>query len=120
MPKKIVLTSSYAMTAATPVDNVLTGTKVENIPNDDNYRVRLSATSSVADTKHQLDADTDSLLQSSLASSQNRVPLVPDDYVGSWDVKGGSKLFLSLDPASTGTYFFTIELIPFSILRAGG
>lgn len=119
MPNKVVLTKSVSVAANTTEANVLGDTKVTNVPTDDNYRVSFLATGSASGLEHELSADVDTAIQKSVVSSQNRVPLPNEDFVDEFDVAGGSKLFLEVENTTAGplTYFFTVILTPFAMLR---
>lgn len=114
MPGKISKTDSVSLSANETNDNALQGTKLENVPTDRNYDVKVFATASSADVRMSMDADTDVAIQDSLVSSQDRVPIVPDDFVESFAVTGGSKLFLELNETggSSATFYYKIVLIP--------
>jgi len=95
-------------------DNVLQGTKLENVPTDANYLVRLFATADAFDIEHELEADTDVLVQQSIVGDTDRRPQDPEDFLGEWPVTGGSKLFLKVvnNAGTAQVHTARIELIP--------
>jgi hypothetical protein len=105
--------------ANTTEENILVGTKLENVPTDDNYRVTILAAASSFDVQHKVEADTDVLVQPSIVGDTDRKPIEPDDFVGEFDVTGGSKLFLEVvnnDASNPQDYTVTITLTPLSML----
>jgi len=95
-------------------DNVLQGTKLENVPTDANYLVRLFATADSFDIEHELEADTDVLVQQGIVGDTDRRPQDPEDFLGEWPVTGGSKLFLKVINGAGTSQVHTarIELVP--------
>lgn len=114
MPGKISKTDSVDLNGNETNPNALEGTKLENVPTDRNYDVTVYATADTADVRMSMDADTDVAIQDSLVSSQGRVPIVPDDFVESFAVTGGSKLFLELNETggAAATFYYKIVLTP--------
>lgn len=114
MAGKIVKTDSVSLEGNETIANALEGTKLENVPSDRNYNVNVFATASTADVRMGMDADTDVAIQDSLVSSQDRVPLMPDDFVEAFAVTGGSKLFLELNETAgaEATFYYKIVLTP--------
>ena len=92
-------------------DNVLQGTKLENVPTDANYMVRLFATADSFDVKHELSADTDILVQKSIVGNDDRRPQDPEDFIGEWAVTGGSKLFLEVENGGGSSQIHTARIV---------
>jgi hypothetical protein len=117
MPQ-VVQTIRVNPAANTTLPNILQDTKLENVPTDDNYMVEVFATADSFDVTHKLEADTDVLIQPSIVGDTDRNPIDPDDFVGSFAVTGGSKLFLEISNAA-GTaqqYNVKIFLTPLSMM----
>lgn len=79
------------------------------------YRVRLYATASGSGVEHELFVGGDNPLERSTVSSQNRIPLVPDDFVVETYADPGERITLNLyntDATNSRTYFGRIEVDP--------
>lgn len=99
------------------IDNALTGTKLENVPTDDDYLITLLATADAFDIEHELEADTDTLVQPSVIGDTLRNPVQPDDLVGRFMVTGGSKMFYKIEGgASAGQVIAKFIYTPASML----
>lgn len=116
MPQ-VVQTIRVAPGAGATLANILQDTKLENVPTDDNYRVDVFASASSFDVTHKLEADTDVLIQPSIVGDVDRNPIDPDDFVGSFAVTGGSKLFLEVQNAggAAESYNVKVFLTPLSM-----
>jgi len=116
--KKTIQTVSVSVAATTTEPNILKDSRVENVPADDAYQVEVLATASQAGAKLTFDADNDTAIEESELSAQNRVPITPDDFIDSFIVAGGSKLFAEVNntAGSATTIFMTIRLTPLSQL----
>lgn len=112
---QVTQTIRNEVAADTTEQNVLVGTKLENVPTDAQaYRVTVLAAADSFDLLHKLEADTDVAVQESVIGATDRKPVDPDDFVGEFLVSGGTKLFLQLtntDGANphTATHTFFIE-----------
>jgi len=112
---QVVQTIRNEVAANTTEANVLVGTKLENVPTDARaYRVTVLAAASSFDLVHKLEADTDVAVQESVIGDTDRKPVDPDDFVGSFLVTGGTKLFLQLTNnddtnPQTATHTFYLE-----------
>jgi len=116
MPQ-VVQTIRQNVGAGATLQNILQDTKLENVPTDDNYRVDVFSSASSFDVEHKLEADTDVLIQPSIVGDTDRNPIDPDDFVGSFAVTGGSKLFLQVSNSggSAEDYNVKIFLTPLSM-----
>lgn len=94
-------------------DNVFQGTKLENVPTDGNYAVTVFATADSFEVEHELEADTDVLIQQGIVGDVDRRPIDPDDFLGQWAVSGGTKLFLRVvnnDGTNPHTHTVRVQL----------
>lgn len=101
--------------ADTTLDNVLAGTKLENVPTDSNYLVKVWGTADSFEIEHELEADTDVLIQPGIVGDTDRRPQDPEDFLGQWPVTGGSKLFLKVinnDDTNPHNHTVRVELVP--------
>lgn len=99
MPE-VVQTFVTNLTSGQTVQNALQGTKLENVPTDAQaYQVTVLATADDFAVEHILEADTDVAIQRSTIGNQSTLqrPKDPDDYVTSFLVSGGTKLYLEID-----------------------
>jgi len=116
MAQKIIKSDKVSLSSGETNDNVLGNDVTQNVPNDAQaYKVDFLATASATDVKHELRADSDTPVQKSVVSGQDRVPIVPDDRVDQFLVAPGTRLYLEAEntDGSTGNnYFYTIRLIP--------
>lgn len=78
------------------IENALVGSKIENVPTDADYQVDVYATADFFGVEHQIEADVDIAVQRGVVGNTLRKPNLEDDYVASFVVTGGSKLFLRL------------------------
>jgi hypothetical protein len=114
MAGRITKTEKVSLDANETIDNILEGTKLENVPSGRNYNVVVLAQASSDDVRHKIEADTDVAVQDSIVGSQDRVPIRPDDLVDTFAVEGGTKLFVQARETggSAQTYYYKIILIP--------
>jgi hypothetical protein len=101
--------------ASTTEANVFEGTKLENVPTDANYLVRVFATASSFDVEHEIEADTDVLIQQGIVGDTDRRPQDPEDFLGEFPVTGGSKLFCKVvnnDGTNAQDHTIRVELVP--------
>lgn len=114
MAGRITKTEKVELAANEQIENVLEGTKLENVPTDRNYNVVVLAQATSLGVRHKIEADTDVAVQDSIVGDAGRVPIRPDDVVDTFAVEGGTKLFLQVNntEASSQSYLFKITLIP--------
>jgi len=99
-----------SLSADETIDNVFQGTKLENVPTDGNYLVKLWATADSFDVLHELEADTDVLIQEGIVGNTDRRPQDPEDFLGAWAVTGGSKLFLRVKETGSSAAVHTARV----------
>lgn len=104
-------TEEFDVDANDQENDVLQGTRIARLPANTDHIVEVLATGSATGLEHELFVDQDSAIERSLVSSQNRVPLDPDDRVTRFAAEGGSRLQLNVTntTGSGESYFVTIK-----------
>lgn len=112
----MILNFTRTIPAASSLPDTLGNQRIAFVPSGAQaYRVRLYATGSGSGVEHELFIGGDNPLERSVVSQQNRVPLVPDDFVLETYADPGERITLNLyntDPTNTRTYFGRIEVDP--------
>jgi hypothetical protein len=117
---KVTESDSVEISAGSSDPNVLDNTRVENVPTDDDYLVRLLSQADDLDVRHTLEVDSQVAVQKSVVGSNGGRPVRPDDIITEVPVEGGSKLYLAVenqDNNNPHNYIYTVELIPLSMAR---
>lgn len=112
----LIVTDSISVAANTTDGNVLdtNGNRVKTIPRDFGIaRVTIYSTGSATGLEESFFAGNQNPVENSGVSTQNRVPLVPDDMTATdIYVTGGEQLQLQVANTTAGalTYFYRVEI----------
>lgn len=107
-----VMTDRRALTANQRVTTVLSGKLHEYA--DRNYLCRVFATASTVGANMVASIGTRVFVDDQEVNAQNRMPLVPDDFVAEVIARRGEKIVIGWREAAGGTptVFTRIELLP--------
>lgn len=94
--------------------NVLSTSKLVQVPMSARgpVTITLYAAGSAVGLRHALSIEQESVLDDSLVNTNNRVPQVPDDFVGQWQANPGERLTLTARNTTAGalTYNYRVEM----------
>jgi len=111
-----ILTFKRTIPPASSLNDVLQNQRIAYVPTGAQaYRVRLYSTASGSGVEHELFIGGDNPLERSVVSQQNRIPVVPDDFVVETYADPGERIVLNLhntDTTNARDYFGRIEVEP--------
>lgn len=110
-----VIQSSVSIAAASVNDNVLTGSQFEFLPYDASLDFGINGDASGSDLRIDVYSGQDALCEQLIPSSQNRIPVFPDDFTLS-DVAGaGERIKIRVrntHATLARTCFFSVRINP--------
>lgn len=109
------VTKKVSVSANGSVNDVLAGTRVKSIPNSIRRAgVSILATASASGLEMDAFIGNQSVVEQSIVSAQNRVPIIPDDVVTQEVSGGGNDIQINVrnTTASPIDFFYTVDVEP--------
>lgn len=110
-----VIQSSVSIPAASVNDNVLTGSQFEFLPYDAALDFGINGDANGADLRVDVYSGQDALCEQLTPSSQNRIPIFPDDFTLSDVAAAGERIKIRVrntNATLARTVFFSVRINP--------
>lgn len=109
-----LIQNSVSVAAASQVDNVLSGSQFEFMPYHGKVEFGLSGDANGASLRVDVYSGQDVLLEAAPMSSQNRIPVYPDDFLLTDVAAAGERLKIRVRNlnAAAVTLFFGVRITP--------
>lgn len=110
-----IIQSSASVALSAVNDNVLTGSQFEFLPYDAMLEFGLNGDANGGDLRIDIYSGQDVVVEQMTPSVQNRVPIYPDDYVGTDVAAAGERIKIRVrntSAAAARTIFFSVRITP--------
>jgi hypothetical protein len=110
-----MIQSSASVALSSVNDNVLAGSQFEFLPYNALLEFGLNGDANGADLRIDIYSGQDVVVEQLTPSIQNRVPVYPDDYIGSDIAAAGERIKIRVrntSAAAARTIFFAVRITP--------
>lgn len=110
-----VIQDQVSVAASSVVDNVLTGSQYEFLPDDSSIEFGLVGDANAADLRLDVFSGSDTLAENMQPSAQNRIPVFPDDFTLTDVAVAGERLKVRVRNVNAGAarvLFFSVRITP--------